>query len=54
MIITNCKVIFLVISRPKVDLKRNMRKEKEKIVISFKSDGELERIVGLLDKLSAK
>ena len=37
----------------KVDLKRN-EKGKGKIVISFKSDGELERIVGLLDKLSAK
>lgn len=37
----------------KVDLKRN-EKGKGKIVISFKSDGELERIVGLLDKLSVK
>ena len=37
----------------KVDLKRN-EKGKGKIVISFKSDCELERIVGLLDKLSAK
>ena len=37
----------------KVDLKRN-EKGRGKIVISFKTDGDLERIVGLLDKLDAK
>jgi len=37
----------------KVDLKRN-EKGRGKIVISFKSDAELERIVGLLDNLETK
>ena len=37
----------------KVDLKRN-EKGRGKIVISFKSDGELERIVALLDKMNTK
>lgn len=37
----------------KVDLKRN-EKGRGKIVISFKSDAELERIVGLLDNLDTK
>lgn len=37
----------------KVDLKRN-DKGRGKIVISFKSDGELERIVALLDTMNTK
>lgn len=37
----------------KVDLKRN-EKGRGKIVISFKSDSELERIVALLDKMNTK
>ena len=37
----------------RVDLKRNER-GRGKIVISFKSDSELERIVALLDKMNTK
>lgn len=37
----------------KVDLKRN-EKGRGKIVISFKSDSDLERIVELLDKVDKK
>ena len=37
----------------KVDLKRN-EKGRGKIVIAFKSDSELERIVELLDKMDKK